>query len=402
MTASTATPMSRSWLLALVAGCLSMQPLSTDLYQSALPAIGTGLNAPVAGVQLTLTVFILVFGLWQLIAGPMSDRIGRRPVILFGMFAYVGASLMCMAAPSMPWLVLGRAGQALGACSCLVCARAMVRDALAPSEGARLLASAGTVLGITALIGPIIGGLLLALLGWRADFAAMLAASAVLAFAALLRLQETNHAPNVLALRIAPLARTYAAVFRAPAWHAYTWPAVFSYAGLFAFISGGSFVLVRVLGVSPFAYGLCFSFVVAGYILGTLICRRTVARFGMQACMLAGASQQLAAALALGGLALAGMQHWAAIVLPHFAYMVAHGQIQPTAQAGSVARFPRNAGAASAVMGLMMMLVAAAVGQWIGASFNGTVYPLALTMTVSGICTFVSTRLLVKRYGRID
>jgi DHA1 family bicyclomycin/chloramphenicol resistance-like MFS transporter len=394
--------MSPRWLLALVAGLLALQALSTDLYQAALPAIGAGLNAPVASVQLTLTVFILVFGLWQLVAGPLSDRFGRRPVIIAGLVIYVGASLACMVAPSMFWLVAGRAGQALGACSCLVAARAMVRDALPPAAGARLLASASALLGLSSVVAPIIGGLLLNTFGWRADFAALLAAAFALLVAALARLRETHPAPDPQALRVAPLLRAYGQVLRAPAWHAYTWPASFSYAGLFSFISGGSFVLIRVLGLSPFAFSLCFSAVVAGYIVGTLICRHTVLRLGMQRCMIIASHQQLAAALALAGLALAGVQHWAAIVIPHFVFMAGHGQIQPIAQAGSIARFPRNAGAASAAMGLAMMLIAALVGQWLGASYNGTVYPLMLTMAASGLGAAISARLLVRRHGHVD
>jgi DHA1 family bicyclomycin/chloramphenicol resistance-like MFS transporter len=141
---------------------------------------------------------------------------------------------------------------------------------------------------------------------------------------------------------------------------------------------------------------------VGGYILGTVICRRTVAHIGMQRCMIRGAWLQLAAALTLGGLALAGLHHWAAIVVPHFFFLIAHGLIQPTAQAGAVAQFPRHAGVASAAMGLAMMLMAAAVGQWLGASFNGTVYPLTLTIAASGVGTALSTALLVRRHGHVD
>jgi DHA1 family bicyclomycin/chloramphenicol resistance-like MFS transporter len=395
------TAMSPAWLLALGAGLLTLQPLSTDLFQAALPAIGTDLNAPVARVQLMMTLFILVFGLWQLVAGPLSDRFGRRPVILAGLTVYVAASLVCMLAPSMNWLLIGRVGQALGACSCRVSARAMVRDALEPTQGARLLAAASTLLGIVTLAAPIIGSLLLTWSGWRADFAAMLLATCALLLAALARLRETLQTPNPDALRIAPMLRIYRQVLRTPAWHAYTWSAAFSYAGLFSFLSGGSFVLIRVLGLSPFACSLCFSTVVIGYTLGTLICRRAVQRLGLRRCLMVASRLQLAAALALIGLALAGVHHWAAIIGPHFLFMLAHGQLLPVAQAGSVAHFARNAGVATAAMGLAMMLVAAAVGQWLGASFNGTVYPLMLTMAASGIGTAASAWLLVRRDGDV-
>jgi DHA1 family bicyclomycin/chloramphenicol resistance-like MFS transporter len=389
-------------LLIFMASFASLQPLATDLFQSALPAIGAAFEAPVARVQLTLTVFIAAFGPWQLVAGPLSDRFGRYPVALAGVFTYAAASALCTFAPSMAWLIFGRALQALGACSCLVAARAMVRDRLAPAEGARLLAASGTILGVFALSAPIIGGLMLAASGWRATFGTMFALSTALALAAVWRLKETLRAPNPRALRLGPLLRSYADVVRSPTWHAYTWPAVFSYAGLFSFISGGSFVLIKVLGVSPVSYGFCFSFVIAGYVAGTLICRRNVARHGLPWTMRSGALVQLAAGLTLAVLALAEVHHPLALLLPQFVFMVSHGLIQPVSQAGSVARFAHSAGVATAALGLAMMLIAAAVGQWIGASFNGTVYPLALTICACSIATAISVWALVRKHGHVD
>jgi len=393
--------LSPAWLLTFAACFASLQPVATDLIQPALPSIGAAFDVPVSSVQLTLTAFILAFGPWQLIAGPLADRFGRHPIALAGIATYVVASALCALAPSMAWLIAGRALQAVGACSCLVAARAMVRDELRPEQGARLLAASGSILGFFALTAPLIGGVLLAAFGWRATFAAMFVMSSLLAIAALRRLKETLATPSPHALRIAPLARTYAQVFGSPTWHAYAWPAVFSYAGLFAFISGGSFVLIRVLGLSPLGFGLSFSFVVAGYIIGTLICRRNVTRHGLQRTMRSGALLQLIAGMAMAALALAGVHHPLALLVPHFFFVAAHGLIQPVSQAGSVARFPHSAGAATAALGLTMMLVAAAVGHWVGASFNGTVYPLALTIAACAVATAVSTWALVAKHGQI-
>ncbi len=394
--------LSPALLLAFTAAFITLQPISTDLYQAALPSIGTAFGVPVATVQLTLTVFIAVFGTWQLVAGPLSDRYGRHPVALAGVLTYVAASALATFAASMPWLIAGRALQAIGACSCLVAARAMVRDELTPEHGARVLAASGTILGVCVVIAPIVGGLLQADFGWRATFGAMLAISSAVALASVLWLKETHRAPNPHALRAGPLARAYAQVARAPSWHAYTWPAVASYAGLFSFISGGSFVLIRVLGVAPVYYGFCFSVIVSGYIVGTLICRRRVPRPGMPWTMRRGALLQLGAGGAIAGLALAGLHHPLALLLPQFVFLIGHGLIQPVAQAGSVARFAHSAGVATAALGLVMMVVAALVGQWIGASYNGTVYPLTLTIAACGAASALATFTLVKRHGRVD
>jgi DHA1 family bicyclomycin/chloramphenicol resistance-like MFS transporter len=278
----------------------------------------------------------------------------------------------------------------------------MVRDRLVPAEGARLLASSGTILGVFALCAPIIGGLMLAAFGWRGTFGAMFALSSAVALAAVWRLKETNRAPNPRALRVGPLLRSYADVVRSPTWHAYTWPAVFSYAGLFSFISGGSFVLIKVLGVAPVNYGFCFSFIVSGYIVGTLICRRSVARHGLPWTMRRGALVQLAAGVAMAVLALADVRHPLALLVPQFVFLIAHGLIQPVSQAGTVARFAHSAGVATAALGLAMMLTAAAVGQWIGASFNGTVYPLALTICACSVATALSVWAFARKHGHVD
>lgn len=393
--------MRAAWLQYLLAGLLFLQPLSTDLYQAALPAIGTGLRASTASVQVTMTVFLLVFGLWQFAAGPLSDRFGRRPVILTGLATYVGASAVCALAPSMPWLILGRAGQAFGACSCLVCARAIVRDAFEPSQGARLLAASSTIFGALALLCPFVGGLLVTWFDWRVTFTAMLVASSAVALAALITLRETNQRRSER-LRITPLVQAYGVVLRTPTWHAYTWPLVCSNAAVFGFLSGGAFVLIGVLGVEPVEFGLCYSLIIVGYILGTLLCRQILPRLGMQRAMIAGASQLALASILMASLALADVRHWSAIVLPHFLYMIGHGQIHPIAMAGSVARFPQSAGTAAAAMGAAIMLAAAAIGQWIGFAVDGTTSALPLAMAACGLCAASAVFLLIHRYGNVD
>ncbi len=387
-------------VLVFVAGFTMLQPLATDLYQPTLPAIAAAFGIEVAEVQLTLSAFVLAFGLWQLVAGPLADRYGRYPVLLAGVTTYAAAAALCAAAPSIEWLVAGRALQGIGTCSCLVAARSIVRDLHTPAESARVLASAGTWMSIAPLAGPPLGGILLALFGWRAAFVVLTLFALALAALALARLRETAQ-KNFDALRLRPMFVTYGNVLRTPSFNAYAWPAASSYAALFAFISGGSFALIRVLGVSPTVYGFCFSFVVAGYVIGTLLCRRNVARHGLQRTLIAGAAIQLGSGLAMALLAASGVQQVASILLPMFGMTIGHGMIQPVAQAGTVARFPRNAGAATALMGFVMMLVATAVGQLLGATFDGTVRPLAYTVAAAGLASAVFAATIVRRHGHV-
>jgi MFS transporter, DHA1 family, multidrug resistance protein len=389
-------------VLWLVASLSMLQPLSTDLYLPTLPAIATYFDASVATVQWTLSVFIGVFGAWQLVAGPLTDRFGRYPLIALGAAVFAGASLLCMMAPSMAVLVSGRALQAIGACTCLVGARGFVRDLYTPSEGARVLASAATIMSVAPLLGPLLGAFLANAFGWRSAFAALAVFSLGLALFAGLRLKETNRRLNPDALALRPMLQTYRLVLRSPAFRGYTLAAASTYAGLFAFISGSSFVLMRTLGQSPTAYALSFAVMVAGYLVGTLVCRRLLPRRGMQRTIATGAVLQATAGLAMAGLALAGFHAPVAIAGPMFFYGLSHGIVQPPAQSGAVAPFPLNAGAAAALLGFTMMLVAAGVGVWIGASYNGTVYPLTLTIAACSLLTALIAFTLVRRHGAVD
>jgi DHA1 family bicyclomycin/chloramphenicol resistance-like MFS transporter len=396
-----ADQLSAATALWLTAGLSMLQPLATDLYLPTLPGIAAYFATSVATVQWTLSIFVAAFGAWQLVAGPVSDRYGRYPVIVAGALVYCGASLLAMAAPTIEVLIAARLLQAIGACSCLVGARAFVRDLYTPSEGAHLLASASTIMAFAPLIGPVAGAYLYIAFGWRSAFAATAVFSLLLAGAAALRLTETNLHRNPHALRIVPMLRTYAAVARSATFRAYTLAAAATYAGLFAFISGSSFVLIRVLGVSTTAYGFSFSTMVAGYLVGTVVCRRVVVRHGLQRTVYAGASLQAAAGVAMALLALARVHVPAAIVAPMFFYGIAHGMIQPPAQAGAVAPFPKTAGAAAALMGFTMMVIASFVGFWIGASFDGTVYPLTLTICGAALASAAIAFTLVRRHGDV-
>jgi DHA1 family bicyclomycin/chloramphenicol resistance-like MFS transporter len=397
-----AAGMSAATVIALTAGLSMLQPLSTDAYLPALPAIAAHFDASVATVQWTLSVFVAVFGLWQLVAGPLTDRYGRYPLVALGAAVYAVASVMCMLAPSMTVLIAGRALQALGACSCLVGARGFVRDLYTPSEGARMLAGAATIMSFAPLLGPIIGAQLASAYGWRAPFGLLVAFSVALAAFAALRLKETNRHRNPHALAPGPMLRTYWQVLRSPAFRAYTLSSAATYGGLFAFISGSSFVLMRTLGLSATAYAFSFSTMVAGYLLGTLVCRRLLPRHGMQRTVAAGASLQAVAGSAMALLALLGVHVPMAITAPMFFYGIAHGIVQPPSQSGAVAPFPHNAGAAAALLGVTMMLIAAGVGAWIGASYDGTVYPLTLTIAACSLATAAIAFTLVRRHGDVS
>lgn len=388
-------------LLLTITALFTLQPVSTDLYLPALPEITQHFGVGVSQTQMTLTVFVIAFGLAQLIAGPLSDRFGRWPTAIAAGLLYTSASIVCVLAPSLELLIWGRLLQGVGACMALVNARAIIRDSYSAEEGARLIAKSGSLMSIAILLGPTIGGLLQGAFGWRAAFVVLSVLGALTLAAVATLLTETNQHKNPQATNPASLLATYGAVTRHPAFIAYTATQAASYAGLFAFLSGSSPVLQTVLGLSPQQYGLFFSACAVGYLIGTFVCRRALRLYGLFKTMHLAALIVLSGGLAMAGLAIAGVQHWVAIGAPMFIYMIGHGVGTPCSQVGATCAFPKHAGSAAGLMGFLQMCVASAVGLWMGASFNGSVLPLALTLGVCSVTLFLVVFGLVGRYGHV-
>ena len=390
--------MSDPTLLWLITGCLMLQPLSTDFYVASLPHLTTYFSATPAEVQQTLSLFVIGFGTAQLVSGPLSDRHGRRPVLAGGLLTYLLASIACGLAPSLQLLVIGRFVQAVGCCTAVVVARAVIRDAYTPAEGARVIAKASSLLSLVPILGPIVGGYLQVAFGWRAAFGVHALFCAILTWAAWRWLAETNVYKNPEATRLSSLARSYAQIAATPAFWAYTLPGALSFGSIFVFISGSSFVLIRVLRVPTVYYGYMYSLGVLGYLLGTLVCRRLLPRIGMERTLSLGTAVALVGGLTFAGLVQAGVHHWAVVLGCMFITMAAHGVNYPCTQAGAVAPFPQQAGAAAALLGFFIMLVAWLAGTWVGASFDGTLMPLALTSALFGFLLFASVRLLSRHH----
>ncbi len=382
--------MSPSAVLWLIAGCLMLQPLSTDLYLASLPHLATDFGVSPAAVQQTLSLFVVGFGAAQLISGPLSDRFGRRPVLLSGLAIYGAASLACALAPTLGWLIAARFVQAIGCCTAIVVARALIRDLYSPAEGAQMIARASSLLAIAPLVGPVLGGYLQVWFGWRAAFVFHTLFCLALGSMAWRLFTETNRHPDPAATHLGALAVTYRRIASAGFFWAYALPGSLSYAAIFVFISGSSFVLIDVLGVPTEIYGYCFAFGVIGYLLGTLLCRRLLARLALDRVLRLGSALSLISGLLFAALALAGAHHWAVVLLCQFLTMGAHGINFPCAQSGAIAPFPREAGAAAGLLGFSTMFAAFVTGSWVGMSHDGTLAPLALTSAIVGALLFMS------------
>jgi DHA1 family bicyclomycin/chloramphenicol resistance-like MFS transporter len=390
-------------IVVLLGLLLGIQPITTDVYLPALPALQEDLRAPMSQVQLTLAALLLAFGVSQLAWGPLSDRFGRRPVLLWGMGAYVLAALACVLAPSMELLILARVAQGAAMGAAVMCARAIVRDLYAPLEGARMMSKGLTGLGVIAIACAPLGGLLTHVVHWRAAMAVQVLFGLGTLALVVLRFQETVPVRNPNALRPATLWRSWAHIARHPTFITYSLLATASYLGLFTFLATSSFVLISALGLSKLAYGAVMACNSVLYIVGTVACRRLLLRWGIVRSVRWAGCITFTAGVLMWALAWFGWgQPWYglwAILLPMALFIMAHGVHQPVGQSGTVAPFPQMAGAASALNGFVMMAAAFPMGLWLGRAMDGTARPLGTGFLLSCSVIAFTAWLLVPRYG---
>jgi len=392
--------MSPALIVLVLSLLLGLQPITTDLYLPALPALTEAFGASLAQAQLTLTALLLAFGSSQLVWGPLSDRFGRRPILLWGLGAYVLASLASVLAPSMALLILARVVQGAAMGAAVMCARAIVRDLYRPVEGARVMSKGLTGLGVIACMCAPLGGLLSDWINWRVALLALTVFSAATLAVVVLRFEETVKQKNPRALEAATLWATWRGIVRHPTFWAYSALSTASYGGLFTFLASSSFIFIKVLHTSKPVYGLLMFTTSFTYILGTLACRRLLPRLGVRRTVALAGGFTLAGGTLMGVFALAGWHRGWAILPPFYLFMLAHGVHQPCSQSGAVGPFPYAAGAASALNGFLMMVAAFAVGGWLGTAMDGTVRPLMYGVWFWSVLIAFSAWTLVQKHGR--
>ncbi len=400
LAASHATPASATLVVFILSLLLGLQPVTTDLYLPALPALTEGFAASLSQAQLTLSALLLAFGVSQLAWGPLSDRFGRRPILLWGMGAYVLASVLSTLSTSMNGLILARIIQGAAMGAAVMCARAIVRDLYRPTDGARVMSKSLTGLGVIACCSAPLGGLLTAHLGWRATLLSLTVFGALTFLVVAFFFKETLAQKNPKALQLRTLWSTWRLIMANPTFWAFSTVSVASYGGLFTFLASSSFVFIKVLHLSLPEYGGVMFSVSFTYILGTFACRRMLPRLGVQRALAIAGGFTLAGGTIMLALAWLGLHQGWAIMLPFYLYMLAHGVHQPCSQSGAVGPFPYAAGAASALNGFLMMLAAFGVGAWLSAHLDNTVMPLVWGIFFWSVLIALSAWTLVQKHGQ--
>jgi DHA1 family bicyclomycin/chloramphenicol resistance-like MFS transporter len=387
-------------LTALLAALTAIGPLSTDMYLPSLPDIACQLGATTAQVQLTISAYLIGFAVGQIFYGPVSDRHGRKPILLAALALYCVASLICALSTSIDMLIAARFAQALGGSGGIVLARAIVRDLHSGARAGRELSLIGSVMALAPVLAPLVGGVLQTGFGWRSVFVTLVAAGLAGAGIVWLRLPETLARRAAEPLSLASMLKSYRAVVRNPAYLAYVGLATTSFAGLFAWISGASFVLQNLYGLSPFTFGAAFALGSVGYMTGTTIAARLVMRFGIDGIVGLGSCTTAAGGLGMVAALALGFTSAVSLVLPVAVYLAGLGMVLPQAIAGAMTPFPERAGAASALLGFVQQSAAALCGAVVGWLLDENAWPLAAAVAVMGCATltiWISTRGLRRR-----
>ncbi len=394
--------MSQGMVVLVLSLLLGLQPVTTDLYLPALPSMTEGFGATLSQAQLTLTALLLAFGASQLIWGPVSDRFGRKPVLLGGAVLYVVASLANSFSGSMEELVLWRAVQGVAMGAGVMCARAVVRDLYNPLEGARAMSRGLSGLGVIACMSAPLGGLLTEFFGWRVALSAVTAFGLLTLVVLAWKFTETLPRENRQPLDPGRMLNTWVGILRHPTFWAFTMLAAFSYAGLFTFLASSSFVFIQVLGLSRAEYGVTMLAMSLSYILGTFLCRRMLPKLGVRRTVAIAGVATITGGTSLGIIALLGVHNIYAIMVPYSVFMLGHGVHQPCGQSGAVSPFPHAAGAASALSGFLMMVLAFFIGGWLGTRLgDNTVYPLTNGIWFWSVVITLTAWTLVQRFGEL-
>jgi MFS transporter, DHA1 family, multidrug resistance protein len=371
-------------LTALLALITALGPVATDMYLPSMPDIGRRLAAPTAQVQLTLSAYLATYALGQIAYGPVSDRYGRRPVLLFALALFCIANLACALAPSIEALIAARAFQALGGAGAVVVTRAIVRDLYVGARAGRELSLMGAIMAIAPVLAPLLGGVLQTWFGWRANFVITCGVGLIATMTVWRWLPETLSRRAAEPLTFGGIALSYRELVTSRAFLAYLGIVATSFAGLFAWISGSPFVLQDIYGLSPLGFSVAFVSGSLGFMLGTLLASQLVMHAGLDRTMGLGAL-----ALAAGGLGLAasvalGSTAVAALVLPVALYLFGMGLALPQAMAGALTPFPARAGAASSLIGFVQQSSAAILGAVVGHTLGATAWPLVLPIAAMG------------------
>jgi DHA1 family bicyclomycin/chloramphenicol resistance-like MFS transporter len=391
-----AAPRSAAYV-AMLLGLSSFGPLTMSIYTPVMPLIGSDLAAGADAVKFTLTTYMLGFAVGQLFYGPLSDRFGRRPVVLFGVAFFTLTSIGCAFAPSIAGLIGLRILQGLGAASGAVLGRALTRDAYDYKEMPVVMSWIALAMNVSPALAPSLGGFLGEHYGWRSTFWLVGGFGALLLLCLALFLGETNRFRSDK-IDLGSLTRGSGEMLRDRRFLGYVLTLGFAFGINFGMLAGTPFILQDKLGFSPREFGLIVLVSVAGFASGNFANNRLVGRVSPIAILRLAGWFHIVALTTMGALSLSGVATWWAIVLPHTVLSFGSGMIGPNASAGAVGLYPKLAGTASSWVGLAQMGMGAmgtvTVALLTTMDSRYIAMPLVVGLLPFAIATVLASRLL--------
>jgi DHA1 family bicyclomycin/chloramphenicol resistance-like MFS transporter len=369
----------------------SIGTFSLHVLLPALPAIAVAMDVAPHSAQLLISLSILAIALGNLMVAPLSDRYGRRPIVLFSLGLFVLGSAAGIFAESLGWLVASRIVQAFGGGAAMSVMRATILDHFGPARAASALAATATAILVAPMLAPTIGGFVLEWLDWHAVFAL----SGILGLAVFLFASRNLRAARRANPAAGPSLRYLSNYRRLLASREYLAFLVFGscmVSMIYTFVTGAPYVAIDVLGVSPSRFGLLLFFPALASFAGFLLAARLTGRIGGQRMMRAGAMIAFAGAAAMTGLALAGVWHPLALFVPGMAIGFANAIAAPSSTIGAISRDPAIAGAASGLLGFLQLVTAAAATQLVAAITAQSPVPLAVVLLTLCLVALLALR----------
>ena len=389
---STSNTLSKRVII-LLAATSALGPTAMQILLPAIPVIKETFQVSAEVAQLTLSLSMFAIAIGTLAYGPLSDRHGRKPIMLIGLAITFAGSLFCYVAQSIEMLIVGRIIQAFGGAAGLVLARAIVRDVYGPEQAAKVIATLVMVMVVMPMLSPAVGGEVMTRFGWEAVFLVMSALSLLIFLILQSSLTETLAEPAPFD-GIGAMLRNFIQLMRSRVFRGYALCVAFVSVVFFAFISAAPEIMISVLQRPATEYGYYFILIPLGFMLGNSVARQ-FNHWGIERLITLGASLGVIGIMLALGLQLLGLSHPLALFAPVALAVLGNGITLPNAQAAAINEFPQFAGTASGLTGFLQMAFSAVAAQGVAVIYNQTAYPLLLMMLAASLASlgfFVASR----------